>query len=143
MTGNLDESRRKAREAYDRGSYDMAQKLYHPLAESGDADSQYYLGETLLLRAYDHVNAVGWWRKAAEQGFVMSQLSLSYMYQDGRGVKKNTFEAYKWFSLAHARHEKGEEALFSDADSVYRSLKLTAAQKKKADEWVKNWKPKT
>ncbi|MCK4868348.1 MAG: sel1 repeat family protein, partial [Alphaproteobacteria bacterium] len=73
MIANLDEARQKARILYDRGNYDMAQKMYQPLAQSGDAESQYYLGETLLLRSYDYENAMIWWRKAADQGHAGAQ----------------------------------------------------------------------
>ena len=100
MTGKLDEYRHEARKLYDRGSYDMAQKLFLPLAESGDAESQYYLGETLLLRVYDYENAIAWWRKAADQGHAGAQSNLGYMLTAGLGVETNHAEAIRLFRLA-------------------------------------------
>lgn len=100
MVANLDEARNKARILYDRGSYDMAQKMYQPLAQSGDAEAQYYLGETLLLRSYDYENAIIWWRKAADQGHAGAQSNLGYMLTSGLGIEPNHGEAIKLFRLA-------------------------------------------
>jgi TPR repeat protein len=100
MSGNINEERAKALKLYNHGSYDMAQKLFQPLAESGDLESQYYLGETLLLRTYDYDNAVAWWRKAAEQGHAGAQSNLGYMMVSGLGVEQNNDEAIRLFQLA-------------------------------------------
>jgi len=50
--------------------------------------------------AKDYVEAVKWYRKAAEQGHTEAQLNLGYCYANGQGVVKDKVEAYAWFSMA-------------------------------------------
>eukprot|EP00729_Bicosta_minor_P032911 gene32911-biopygen29666 len=45
----------------------------------------------------DHVEAVKWFRKAAEAGDAPAQFSLGNMYLDGNGVKQDHVEAVKWY----------------------------------------------
>ena len=46
--------------------------------------------------AVDHVEAVKWVRKAAEQGFARAQYDLGWMYQYGRGVERSDAKAAEW-----------------------------------------------
>ena len=76
-------------------------------AEKGDAQSQYDLG-----RAFDHwtfglfgvtndaVEAVKWYRRAAEQNHALAQSSLGVCYYMGDGVPKDVVEALKWWRKA-------------------------------------------
>ena len=50
--------------------------------------------------AKDYVEAVKWYRKAAEQGHTEAQFNLGYCYANGQGVGKDKVEAYAWFSMA-------------------------------------------
>src|SRR5439155_1020888 len=69
-------------------------------AEAGDAESEvelalrYDKGEGV---AKDQVEAVKWYRKAAEQNYAKAQYELGFCYLDGKGVPKNQVEAVKWF----------------------------------------------
>ncbi len=53
------------------------------------------------------VEAVKWYRKAAEQGVALAQVHLGLMYYFGRGVTEDYVKAYAWTILAAAQ---GEEA---------------------------------
>src|SRR6266478_2781597 len=73
-------------------------------AEAGDAESQVEFG-----RRYDkgkgvpkdQVEAVKWFRKAAEQNLAKAQLNLGLFYFDaGEGVAKDPVEAVKWYRRA-------------------------------------------
>ena len=72
--------------AYQRGDYATAIRKFRPLAEQGDAETQFNLGIM-----YDHgqgfrrddAEAVKWWRKAAEQGIAEAQFNLGGMYSNG------------------------------------------------------------
>ena len=44
--------------------------------------------------------AVGWFRKAAEQGYPNSQHAMGVACEDGRGVAKNRTEAIRWYRKA-------------------------------------------
>jgi hypothetical protein len=50
--------------------------------------------------AKDEVEAVKWYRKAAEQNFARAQEALGSHYADGLGVAKDEVEAAKWFRKA-------------------------------------------
>src|ERR1039457_1409854 len=64
-------------------------------AEAGDANSQldlglrYHNGEGV---AKDQVEAVKWYRKAAEQNLAIAQFSLGVCYDKGEGVAKDQVE---------------------------------------------------
>ena len=45
-------------------------------------------------------NALGYFRKAAEQGYAAGQSDLGFMYYNGYGVTKDYDEAVKWFRKA-------------------------------------------
>ena len=49
--------------------------------------------------------AVGWYRRAAEQGDALGQNNLGVMYRDGRGVGQDAAEAVRWLRRAA---EQGE-----------------------------------
>ena len=50
----------------------------------------------------DFVDAVLWYRKAAEvgQGFYKAEFNLGLKYSKGRGIPQNYIHAYKWLHLA-------------------------------------------
>jgi uncharacterized protein len=59
----------------------------------------------------DFVEAVKWYRKAAEQGYVEAQWSLGYMYDKGDGVTQDYAEAVYWYRKSA---EQGNEGAKSD-----------------------------
>ena len=89
--------------AYRRGDYATALRLWHPLAEQGDAEAQFHLGVLYesgqgVLR--NDAEAIKWYRKAAEQGDGVAQLNLGILYANGAGVSQNDGEAAHWYRLA-------------------------------------------
>ena len=46
----------------------------------------------------DEVEAVKWYRKAADQNNFSAQYNLGFCYEKGEGVGKDEFEAVKWVS---------------------------------------------
>ena len=48
----------------------------------------------------DYIEAVKWYRKAAEQGNAKAQCNLGVCYGNGRGVSKDESEAVKWYRKA-------------------------------------------
>jgi TPR repeat protein len=65
-------------------------------AERGDAKAQYTEG----FMAENPVEAVHWFRKAAEQGYAPAQSSLGNRYYSGLGVEKDFAQAVAWFRKA-------------------------------------------
>jgi hypothetical protein len=48
----------------------------------------------------DQVEALKWYRKAADQGDARAQFNLGVMYANGRGVAEDYVEAARWFRKA-------------------------------------------
>ena len=66
-----------------KGDFKTAMSEWQPLAEQGDAQSQYYLGFMYSNGegvVQDYKEAVKWFRKAAEQGNGEAQAFLGMMY---------------------------------------------------------------
>jgi len=109
--------------AYQKGDYVTAAKEWRPLAEEGDAATQYNLG---LLYVDGHgvpqdlAEAVKWFRRAAEQGYTEAQHNLGAMYGSGQGVRRDYVEAYKWLNICAA---KGNTGCVTQRDLVAKKLK--------------------
>jgi TPR repeat protein len=72
-------------------------------SEMGDAVAQLSLGNSYYRGqgvAKNYVEAVKWFRKAAEQNLVGGQFFLGICYYTGQGVAKDYAEAVKWFRKA-------------------------------------------
>jgi TPR repeat protein len=89
--------------AYQRGDYATAARLYHGLADQGDANAQNSLG-VMYLRGQgakqDNGEAMKWFRRAAALGSPEAQFNLAEMYFKGRGVDQDPLTAAKWYSRA-------------------------------------------
>ncbi|MDI9529237.1 MAG: tetratricopeptide repeat protein, partial [Candidatus Cloacimonadota bacterium] len=72
-------------------------------AQAGDASAQCDLAwcykEGLGIKT-DCVEAVKWYRLAADQGLASAQYNLAWMYSKGEGVVQDNKEAVKWYRLA-------------------------------------------
>ena len=73
-------------------------------AETGDAKSQFVFGAAYSLGKFglatNHVEAVKWFRKAAEQNDAEAQVNLGICYFNGQGVANDDVEAVKWYCKA-------------------------------------------
>ena len=132
--------------AYHRGDHAVAMGIWRPLAERGDAASQYMVGY-LYAQGEGVVSssktAAKWYRKAADQGDPDAQLNLGLMYVNGVGVKKSYVSSYKWFALAYLSYPPGEyqEHAYRNRENV--ASLMSAEQIDKAERLVRRWKPKT
>jgi len=91
--------------AYRRGDYATTLENWRPLAEKGEAATQYNLGlmhEKGQGVVQDYAKAVKWYRLAAEQGYPAAQNSLGLMYALGQGVLQDWGKAYMWSYIAAA-----------------------------------------
>jgi uncharacterized protein len=82
----------EAKAAAAAGDYDAAYIEFKPLAEQGDAFSQYMLG---LMHMHskgvkkNSLPVVQWFGKSADQGFADSLFNLGVMYTQAVGVAKD------------------------------------------------------
>jgi TPR repeat protein len=89
--------------AAEQGDYVTALRIWHQLADQGDADAQYNLGVMYNNGDgvhQDYAEAMKWHRKAADQGNGNAQFNLGFMYDRGRGMPQSYAEAAKWYRLA-------------------------------------------
>lgn len=80
-----------------------------PLAEQGDVQAQFYVGEQYLAGRGTEANpqeGIAWVRKAADQGHVPAQTRLGAAYLRGDGVEKDADAAAKWLRLAGAASDR-------------------------------------
>lgn len=89
----------------------MAQSAPSPLqeltalAEAGDSDAQFTLGNAFLYGQgviADNFAAARWFRAAADQDNYNAQYNLAIMYMQGTGVITDMREAINWFERAAA-----------------------------------------
>ncbi len=81
----------------------------------------------------DYVEALKWWRKAAEQQDLASRLKLAQKYEAGLGVKQDLEEAYFWYSLCPP--DLGQ----ADNKKAQIAAHFTPDQKKALDQRVREW----
>ncbi len=118
--------------AYQKKDYAAAVKEWRPLAEKGDAPSQFNLGLMYvdgLGVPQDYNQAMTWFERSAGQDYAKAQLNLGAMYASGKGVKRDYVQAYKWLNICAS---KGEQKCVAQRDLVAQKLKpkqLATAQK--------------
>lgn len=111
-------------QAYRTGKYESALKELAALAETGDANAQFYLG-TLYSDGKavtrDYRKAVEWYGKAAAKGHGDAEFTLGFLYLSGAGegasaVPADTQLAAKWLKAAAG---KGNVAAQSALATIY------------------------
>lgn len=99
----FDEQNDVATTAYNKGDYDTALRILHPLAERGSSVAQHSLA-FMCEKGYgvpkDLSEAAKWMRKSADQGNVDSQFDLGVFYERGWGVQKDIVQASGWYKKA-------------------------------------------
>jgi TPR repeat protein len=79
--------------------------------------------------AKDPVQAVSWWRKAAEQGYADAQSNLGVAYHYGQGVIKNEIEAYAYYNLAGITSEGARKNLAVLENEITSDARLLGQQR--------------
>ncbi len=89
--------------AYENGDYAAALDEWRPLADEGDLDARFYLGEMHLQGkgvTRDFKKAADWLGKAAKAGHPRAQGLLGGLYAVGLGVPQDFGMAYFWMIVA-------------------------------------------
>ncbi|MES2137070.1 MAG: tetratricopeptide repeat protein, partial [Pseudomonadota bacterium] len=112
-------------DAWQRSDYASAVAIWRPLAEQGDADAQFNLGQAYRLGRGVQINlaaAKSWFERAAAKGHVDSQTTLGLLlFQNGAQP-----EALKWLKMAA---EQGEpRALLVYGTALYNGDGVTQDQ---------------
>ena len=85
----------------------------------------------------DYVEAVRWYRRAAERGWAAAQNSLGIMYFEGKGVPVNYLEAYAWYSIAAAQGNEYAAKNMQLIAAVMTREQLARAQRFAREYWQK------
>ena len=94
---------RDGQDAYAAGNFKGAVLEWIPIAEGGDSKAQYNLGWMNANgkgTAQDLQEAVEWYTKSANQGYIHAQYNLGNLYLRGQGVIQNDKLAFSWFIKA-------------------------------------------
>lgn len=97
---------------------DQALAQCRSLAEGGDAQAQFELGEFFHAsqpRAQDLPQALHWYERASLQGHALAQLRLGTLFWHGEGVPANKVQAYIVLKMAAVN---GAEEAMDSADLV-------------------------
>ncbi|MBA3669763.1 MAG: SPOR domain-containing protein [Sphingomonas sp.] len=101
-------------EAWQRADYARAVAIWRPLAEAGDADAQFNLGQAYRLGRGLAINlavAKTWFERAADKGHVDAQTTLGLLlFQNGEQV-----EGLKWLGKAAGQGEARAMLIYGTA----------------------------
>jgi TPR repeat protein len=135
----------EGRDAYKKGDYKEASRIFKPLAERGDVGAQFTLGE-MHSRGQgvpkDEADATKWYRMAADQGHAEAQNKLGISYTFGKGVPKDFVLAYMWYDIAASNYTdaKEREGAARNRDAIGSLMK--PAEVERAQTLAREWKPK-
>lgn len=127
--------------AYENHDYATAVKEWRPLAEAGDAPTQFNLGLMYLDGVgvpQNSAQAIEWFRRSADRGYTRAQYNLGSLYAVGRGVRRDLITAHMWMNLCAAT---GDAKCAAQRDLIAAKMKardLATAQRRATD-----WKPVT
>ena len=85
----------------------------------------------------DYVEAVKWFRLAADQGLDCAQYNLGIMYANGHGVPQDFVSAHMWLNLSAAQGDKFAAKFRDDFSKA-----MTPAQIAEAQKLAREWEPK-
>lgn len=141
---------------YQQGQYDIARKMWKPMAQNGDCDAEYAIGLLYfngLSVGKSYKNALIWGGRAADQGqpqalnslgIICVHLRVPYTSLDckkGCGEAKNLVKAYKWFGLAK-KHGPSRETKAAQKLLDRISKEMSNVEIKEAQIMIDEWEPK-
>ena len=122
--------------ALEKKQYKKAHALLLPLAKKGNVFAQYNVAVMYakgLGVTKNDVEAVKWYKKAAEQGDANAQANLGLMYENGRGVKQDYNKAMTWYQKSA---KQGNAIAQNNIGGLYFSGSGVKKDVNKGLEWV-------
>ncbi|HSZ64321.1 MAG TPA: GAF domain-containing protein [Terriglobales bacterium] len=106
------------------------------LADQGDADARWQMG----IRCHasnppDDAQAMHWFERAADQGYVAAQATLGAYYWAGRGVPSDLSKAYMWSAIAFAGGDQNSKIRLEGLASQMTRAQISAARQQ-AETWI-------
>lgn len=112
VQGAVADELKNALAVLERGDYAQAYTLLQPMAQAGDAEAQYQLGELLALFPQPgHPASEGrqWLEEAVVQQHYRAAISLSKMYLSGTGVEPDMQKGRYYLELAESFPDAPDE----------------------------------
>jgi len=81
----------------------------------GDGEDEFNAGANLDAKG-DYIEAMRWYRKAADKGDADAMFNIGVLYDNGEGVKQDYIEAMRWYRKAA---DKGD----ADAKAALKRLR--------------------
>ena len=95
---------KEAGDALDKNDYRTALMKYKNAASRGNAFAQLQVGNIFFTGGNginkNYVEAVRWYKLAADQGYADGQHNLGTMFEEGNGVLQDYVEAVKYYRMA-------------------------------------------
>lgn len=106
------------------------------LANQGDADAEWQMG----IRCHadnppDDAQALQWFERAADQGYVAAEATLGAYYWAGRGVPSDLSKAYMWSAIAFAGGDQNSKIRLEGLASQMTRAQISAARQQ-AELWI-------
>ena len=101
-------------------------------AAQGYVDAQFELA-CFHDSTRNHIEAVKWYRKAAEQDYADAQFELARCYDTGKGVRKDEVEAAKWYRKAAEQGHGDAQVAFASCCEMGKGVK---ADPEEALKWL-------
>ena len=86
----------------------------------------------------DYVEAVRWYRLAADQEVAGAQFSLGFMYATGQGVPQDDVQAHMWFNLAASRLTSEQREIAVQGRDVVAD-RMTPEDRSEAQRLAREW----
>ena len=116
-----------ADDAYSRGDYATAFRIFHLLANKGDTIAQRMLGvmyDDGTGVAQNYSEALIWWRKLADQGDAGAQFIVGLRYAEGKGLIQDNAKAVRWLRLAAEQGEPHAQKVLDDLYTRFPALRV-------------------
>jgi uncharacterized protein len=129
-----------ARSAYKNKDYALALGLSRPLADEGDPEAEYRLGQRYVNGsdglAHDVARGIALMEKAGDQGYLNSFNMLGMIYRTGQGVPKDPVKAAAWYrrgaELGYAPCQQSMGIAYEHGQGVPRDIHQAIAWYRKA-----------
>ncbi|WP_158090110.1 tetratricopeptide repeat protein [Kiloniella majae] len=137
LADNLDD----AKAAIKQRDYNTAFSLYLPLAEQGNQEAQYALGQMYskgLGTEQDVTTAASWYEKAADQGHLLSQVQVGRIYFL---ITNDLVKAHKWLNVITLRKIEGAKKLQLFAKQMRNDIakEMTSEEIEQAEKEAQDW----
>ncbi len=126
-----------AKAAYDGKQFDDALKLLRPLADRGDRNAQFLIGEFYFFglgrTEKNDAEALRWYRGPADSGHAEAIYRMGYLHATGQGVGQSGSQAAEWWLKAAAKNHR--PSIVALGDLYYEGL-FIRTDERLARQWL-------